>query len=143
VVEIRNIEDVQLKVVVTCADCGAVLNSTVPMTADELWRQWARLVVSSGLATGPCPKGCRSTFSDCNINTDLRIEAGEGVLVTMEALNKLRGQFYSSDYDAVCLCKSRSDNECFQSSTYPAVHGKCGKWLTPYQSRAKGDSVRG
>jgi hypothetical protein len=30
-----------------------------------------RVIVSSALAAGPCPKGCRSTFKDANINTDL------------------------------------------------------------------------
>jgi len=64
---------------VKCTDCGHVLNSTVVMTGEELSNHWSRLVMSSPLVTGGCPEGCRSTFSDCNINTDMVIrKAKEG-----------------------------------------------------------------
>lgn len=54
--------------VLRCADCGQELNRTRPLTPDEA--AFAR--VNSAMVAGRCPKGCRSTFSDLNINT--RIE---------------------------------------------------------------------
>lgn len=56
--------------VLTCADCGSELNRAehVPEHARS------RVAISSALVAGWCPKGCRSTFSDCNINTNLRWE---------------------------------------------------------------------
>ena len=53
--------------VVKCRDCGTVLNETKPF--DKKDEGWIRL--SSGLVAGPCPKGCRSTFRDMNLNTVL------------------------------------------------------------------------
>lgn len=55
------------KATLTCADCGTVLNTAehVPESAKS------KVALSSGLAAGPCPKGCRSTFSDMNWNTKL------------------------------------------------------------------------
>ena len=54
--------------ILRCADCGAELNRTKPVTANEADR--AR--IHSAFAAGRCPHGCRSTFTDLNINT--RIE---------------------------------------------------------------------
>jgi hypothetical protein len=59
---------------IQCADCGAVLNtSTVFENLQALRDAWVGLCCSSGLVTGSCPKGCRSTFSDCNINTRMSL----------------------------------------------------------------------
>lgn len=53
-----------------CADCGAVLNETIPVSdADK-----AICAITSGFVAGQCPNGCRSTFSDMNINTKLEWE---------------------------------------------------------------------
>lgn len=56
-----------------CAECGRELNRTVPLTDDQ--KSFAR--VSSGLAAGPCPNGCRSTFTDLNLNTRIQEHAIE------------------------------------------------------------------
>jgi len=73
-IEYEDIKDDQnYKLLVLCGDCRNELNSTVKMTGKELKQHWGQLVTSSGLATGGCSKGCRATFSDCNINTDLVI----------------------------------------------------------------------
>ena len=58
---------------ICCHDCGAILNSSIDMDRETLNDKWSLLVISSGLVTGKCPKGCRATFSDCNINTDMKI----------------------------------------------------------------------
>lgn len=58
---------------VLCSDCGEKLNSTIEMTKEELEKSWSRLVMSSPLVTGACPKGCVPTYSDCNANTKLKI----------------------------------------------------------------------
>jgi hypothetical protein len=51
--------------ILRCADCGQELNRTPPLTREEA--NTAR--VFSAMAAGRCPNGCRSTFSDLNINT--------------------------------------------------------------------------
>lgn len=60
--------------VLTCADCGTELNRArhVP----DKYR--GQVVLSSPLVAGPCPKGCRATCSDINMNTDLRWEPEAG-----------------------------------------------------------------
>ena len=58
---------------VTCRDCKAELNSTTVMTGNQVLSNWGKLVISSGLVTKSCPNGCRATWSDCNINTDMTI----------------------------------------------------------------------
>ena len=60
------------KVVVKCSKCGEQLNETLPMTAEEIIKEWTRLVLSSVLVTKTCPNGC-SSFSDCNPTTNLII----------------------------------------------------------------------
>ncbi len=55
------------KAILKCRDCGHVLNTAEHVPEKEK----ARVAVSSPLAAGSCPKGCRATFSDLNINTDL------------------------------------------------------------------------
>jgi hypothetical protein len=62
-----------LRVDCLCADCGEVLNSTRKMTAAEIHKNWTLIVMGSPLNVGKCPKGCRSTYSDCNANTNIII----------------------------------------------------------------------
>lgn len=74
-IEYEQIEDdknYQLKIL--CRDCNSELNSTKTMSGEELKRHWGQLVTSSALVSESCKSGCRSTFSDCNINTDLKIK---------------------------------------------------------------------
>lgn len=60
---------------VLCADCGEQLQESVPMTGRELKANWTQMAISQPLVTGSCSKGCRATFSDCNLNTNLEIVA--------------------------------------------------------------------
>ncbi len=54
--------------ILTCADCGHELNRARHVPE---WEK-SRVSVSSALAAGLCPNKCRSTWSDCNINTNLK-----------------------------------------------------------------------
>ena len=56
-----------------CADCGKELNRSKEMTGKEICDNWVMIVMGSGFNAGKCKKGCRSTFSDLNINTDFKI----------------------------------------------------------------------
>lgn len=47
-----------------CADCGEVLNTSAPMLEGDKFKA----SIAAPLVAGKCPKGCRSTFSDCNLN---------------------------------------------------------------------------
>jgi hypothetical protein len=60
--------------IIRCADCGAELNRTVLIDEPEK----GNLAFGSAFAAGKCPNGCRSTFSDLNINTTLHWEANGG-----------------------------------------------------------------
>lgn len=51
-----------------CADCGEVLNTARHVPEHDK----SKVTIASALVAGQCPKGCRSTWSDCNINTELR-----------------------------------------------------------------------
>lgn len=55
---------------VRCRDCGEVLNETIPFPEEDI----GKVMISSGGAAGPCPRGCRSTFSDLNLNTKCEVE---------------------------------------------------------------------
>lgn len=63
--------------VLTCHDCGHELNRAVGVPENER----TQVAISSPLVAGRCPNGCRSTFSDCNLNYDLTWteEPDEGV----------------------------------------------------------------
>ncbi len=67
-------ESLRYRCRLVCADCGGQLNVTSELSKQELREAWTHLCFSSGLVAGKCPKGCRSTFSDCNINTRLVVE---------------------------------------------------------------------
>lgn len=74
-IELRDIKnsDDMFAVSVQCSDCGSEVNRSKPLTGKEIWKHWTMIVMSSGFVTGKCKQGCRSTFSDLNINTDLVI----------------------------------------------------------------------
>jgi hypothetical protein len=61
------------KVRLLCGDCHSILNETREMTGKEIKTRWTMLVMGSGFVAGKCKEGCRSTFSDLNINTSLSI----------------------------------------------------------------------
>jgi hypothetical protein len=62
--------------VLKCNDCGAELNRTIPLAGEQLERARS---IGSVFAAGKCPNGCRSTFSDLNINTTIEeIEVAAG-----------------------------------------------------------------
>ena len=67
------ISDKKYTVALLCRDCGRQLNETCAMTGDEVRREWLKLVTSAALMAGKCPNGCRSTWSDCNINTEFEV----------------------------------------------------------------------
>ena len=69
-------------IVVECKDCGKELNRSRPITAE----QYTGAVLSGPLVTGPCPNGCRSTFSDCNLNTQHKWIREDGTLIKKEAV---------------------------------------------------------
>lgn len=56
-----------------CADCKQELNRTKPLSGKELHDNWLFIVMGSPLMNNQCPKGCRSTFTDCNMNTKHQI----------------------------------------------------------------------
>jgi hypothetical protein len=53
--------------VLKCRDCGRELNRTAALTAEEA----SKARIYSVFAAAACPNGCRSTFSDLNINTEI------------------------------------------------------------------------
>lgn len=55
--------------ILSCADCGHELNRSIPFEAKDE----GKVRMTSGFASGKCPKGCRSTFSDLNLNTKIKI----------------------------------------------------------------------
>lgn len=131
---VKNISAAKFKVLLRCRDCGKQLNETTDMSAKELWQKWTQLVLTSGFNAGKCPEGCRSTFSDLNINTGMVIvDVETGKDFNLQAYKFLAGHFYSSDYDKVCEHKDRADDEVYVSDRYPAVHGPCGMWLKEYK----------
>lgn len=58
---------------IVCSDCGEILNSSHVMTGEDIHKNWTTMCLTSGFASKSCPKGCRSTFSDLNINTKFKI----------------------------------------------------------------------
>jgi hypothetical protein len=59
---------------VLCSECGKVLLDSVPLIGSELKEAWSNLVLTKGFNTPPCREGCRPTFSDFNINSQMTIE---------------------------------------------------------------------
>ncbi len=77
--EATKIEDVQPDgryiVKVICGECQKVLLESVELGGTELKDAWSNLVLTKGFNTPTCEKGCRPTYDDFNINSDMRIEA--------------------------------------------------------------------
>lgn len=72
--------DGEFVLVLNCADCGAELNRSRVITA----REYTQAVLTGPLCTKPCPRGCRSTFSDMNMNTRQRFERPDGTLISLD-----------------------------------------------------------
>ena len=53
--------------ILKCKDCGAELNRAEHVPEGEK----TRIAIAAPLVAGSCPNGCRSTFSDCNLNTTI------------------------------------------------------------------------
>ncbi len=129
----RNIKDCTFEVRLLCHDCKTQLNVTTPLNAEKLQSEWSQLVLTSGFNAGSCPKGCRSTFSDLNINTDMAIvDRANGKEINYQMLRFLYGRFYTDDHDKVCECIDVTDDEIYISDRYPQVHGRCGQWIETY-----------
>jgi hypothetical protein len=72
--EVNDLDDEkQYQIIITCSDCNEVLNTSVVMTGKKIKEKWGILVMGSPINTGSCPNGCRATFSDCNLNTEMEI----------------------------------------------------------------------
>ena len=74
--------------ILRCRDCGAELNRTKPVTEEHK----SRIALFSAFAASNCPNGCRSTWSDLNINTDLSWEPAPCEPMSDERLADLRRQ---------------------------------------------------
>ena len=130
----QNIKDAKFKMLLLCGDCGKQLNETKEMTGKELYDGWTMLIMTSGFNAGTCPEGCRSTFSDLNINTSTPVvDIKTGKHFELQAYKFTNGHFYNDDYNEVCHCESVTDDEIYFSDKYPEVHGVCGKWIQPYK----------
>ena len=70
----RELPEGQFVLVLECRDCGKELNRSMPITK----KQYTRATLAGPLTTGPCPNGCRSTFSDLNMNTTQRVRTAAG-----------------------------------------------------------------
>lgn len=55
--------------ILKCGDCHMELNRSEPFIPEDE----SKVRMTSGMAAGPCPRGCRSTFSDLNLNTSIVI----------------------------------------------------------------------
>lgn len=133
-----DIAKAKFKKIILCDNCGKQLNETKEMTGKELWDNWTMLALTSGFNAGRCPNGCTPTYSDLNINTSTPvIDSTTGKRFELKAYKFLNGHFYSSDYDEVCACENRNDDEIYTSDRYPDVHGVCGRWLETYSDAKK------
>lgn len=70
--DVKNSDDIFV-ILLKCAGCGIELNRSKVMTGKEIYKSWTSIVITSGFNAGSCSNGCRSTFSDLNINTKLEI----------------------------------------------------------------------
>jgi predicted SPOUT superfamily RNA methylase MTH1 len=59
---------------VICGECKTVLLESVELEGEELKSAWSNLVITKGFNTPACEKGCRPTYGDFNINSDMQIE---------------------------------------------------------------------
>ena len=78
-IEIADVKpDGRYIVKVICGECQDVLLESVEMSGSDLTDAWSNLVLTKGFNTPQCEKGCRPTYSDFNINSDMRIEEATG-----------------------------------------------------------------
>ena len=77
--------DMMYKAVLRCSSCGAAINETENKTAKELVDNHIMISMTSVFA-GDCPKGCRPTFSDCNMRTSITYENDKGKRFTFEEI---------------------------------------------------------
>ena len=75
-----SVPDGEFVIVVLCRECKTELNRSKPITAKE----YTQAVITAPINTKPCPKGCRATFSDCNMNTLHRWERTDGTVIEQE-----------------------------------------------------------
>lgn len=75
--DIENDSENKYTVVMKCADCKMVMQSTPPMTGVELSKAWIRIVASAPLANIRCPEGCTPTDHDYNAHHILVIEKSD------------------------------------------------------------------
>lgn len=60
---------------VFCGDCGGMLLESGELTGADLKESWSNLVLTKGFNTPRCKQeNCRPTYSDFNINSEMRIE---------------------------------------------------------------------
>ena len=76
--EVVTVPDGEFMIVVLCADCGRELKRTKTMTA----RRYAEVLLR--LTAPPCPNGCRSTFTDLNMNTRYQWQRPDGTPIEQE-----------------------------------------------------------
>lgn len=76
------------KAVLRCGSCGAVIDKTENKAAKELIDNHFMIAMTSVFA-GSCPKGCRPTFSDCNMRTQITYEDETGKRFTFEEIKEI------------------------------------------------------
>lgn len=73
--EFENMKDKEkYQVLIICSECRSKITESKQMTGKEIKDSWTMIVMGSPLNTGRCPKCKYSTFSDCNMHTDLKIK---------------------------------------------------------------------
>ena len=87
--------------IIKCRDCGTELNRTIPFEDGHE----GRIRVTSGLAAGKCPNGCRETLMGLNLNTELVIHEAQHVV---------------------------QEHKCY---LFADMRCECGKWYPPEESR--------
>ncbi len=66
-----------MKIKIHCLDCDSVILESKEMTAEEIVKNWTKMMITAPLNTGPCTKGCQPTYSDCNFHTNTKIWDGD------------------------------------------------------------------
>lgn len=75
-IKIKDVQPGGLYVVkVLCGGCSEALLESVVLGGTELKDAWSNLTLTKGFNTPPCPKGCRPTYLDFNINSQMKIIA--------------------------------------------------------------------
>ena len=77
----------KVRAILKCGTCGAVIDETKFMDADELIKNHMMISLTSVFA-GSCPKGCSPTFSDCNMRTTMTYKDDEGKRITFDKIKE-------------------------------------------------------